>query len=123
MNQPTIDDALDVMVDRLRKAFDPDRIILFGSHADGRSRSDSDVDLLIIVPEAAEPPHRRAQRAYRCVGAVGVAKDLVVLTRAEFEQQAEVAGTLARQAQATGKVLYEREEAGRGSGVVGQEPA
>lgn len=123
MNQAAIDDALDVMVDRLRKAFDPDRIILFGSHADGRSRTDSDVDLLIIVPEETEPPHRRSQRAYRCVGAVGVAKDLVILTRAEFERQAEVVGTLARRAQRTGKILYEREETGRGSDMVDQESA
>ncbi|MBI4718349.1 MAG: nucleotidyltransferase domain-containing protein [Planctomycetes bacterium] len=35
---------------RIAEAFDPDRIILFGSHAYGAPRDDSDVDLLVILP-------------------------------------------------------------------------
>ena len=36
--------------------FDPDQIILFGSHAWGMPGQDSDVDLLVIVPETDERP-------------------------------------------------------------------
>ena len=36
------------MVNTLRKDYAPQRVILFGSHAYGTPRSDSDIDLLII---------------------------------------------------------------------------
>ena len=35
--------------DRIAAAFRPERLILFGSHADGRSTEDSVVDLLVIM--------------------------------------------------------------------------
>ena len=40
--------------------FDPDRIILFGSHAYGNPRQDSDVDILVIMP--ARNRHSQAVR-------------------------------------------------------------
>src|SRR2546423_15174783 len=35
---------------QVAQRFDPDKIILFGSHAYGRPHRDSDVDLLVIKP-------------------------------------------------------------------------
>ncbi len=35
---------------RIAQEFHPDRIILFGSHAYGKPDSDSDVDLLVVLP-------------------------------------------------------------------------
>ena len=37
------------MVNRILEHFDPDRIILFGSHARGEAGPDSDVDLLVVM--------------------------------------------------------------------------
>ena len=51
-------------VDALVAAAAPEKIILFGSHATGRQRSDSDVDLLVIereVPDRARELVRAAQ--------------------------------------------------------------
>jgi predicted nucleotidyltransferase len=42
------------IVDRLVTEFDPERIILFGSHAWGNPDEDSDIDLLVIVSETKE---------------------------------------------------------------------
>jgi predicted nucleotidyltransferase len=36
--------------ERIAREFNPDKIILFGSHAYGKPREDSDVDLLVILP-------------------------------------------------------------------------
>lgn len=36
--------------ERIAKEFDPDKIILFGSHAYGTPKDYSDVDLLVIMP-------------------------------------------------------------------------
>ena len=46
---------------RLAAEFDPEQIILFGSHAWGTPTEDSDIDLLVIVPRAsaAHPDGRR----------------------------------------------------------------
>ncbi|MFH1111305.1 MAG: nucleotidyltransferase domain-containing protein [Planctomycetota bacterium] len=41
--------------ERIAKEFDPDKIILFGSHAYGQPREDSDVDLLVILPFEGKP--------------------------------------------------------------------
>jgi len=35
---------------RIAREFKPDRIILFGSHANGMPTQDSDVDMLVIMP-------------------------------------------------------------------------
>ena len=45
------------MVDRIVEHFDPEKIILFGSHARGGARPDSDVDL-------CSPPEEPDQKAF-----------------------------------------------------------
>ena len=102
--------ALELIVQRLQAGLHPEQIILFGSHAYGDPTEGSDIDLLIIVSDSSDPPHHRAQRAYRCVGAVGIPKDMVVLTREEFEKQLPVVTSLARLAREKGKVVYDRGE-------------
>jgi uncharacterized protein len=111
MKKDNLKEVLEQIVRRLEEAFDPERIILFGSYAYGEPSRESDIDLLIVVPESTEPAYRRAQKAYECVGAVGFSKDLVVLTRQEFETQAEVSTSLARRAMEEGEVCYERSKA------------
>ncbi len=44
--------------ERITKEFHPDKIILFGSHAYGTPREDSDVDLLVILPFDGKPLHK-----------------------------------------------------------------
>lgn len=102
--------VIEEIVRRLVAGMQPQRIILFGSHAYGQPTTDSDLDLLIVVPHSERPAYRRAQEAYACVGAVGMAKDLIVLTEEEFERQAQVLTSLARLAKEQGKVVYERGE-------------
>lgn len=116
-------ETLDELVRRLVEGMQPEQIILFGSRAYGDSRPESDLDIMVIVPASSEPSHRRDQEAYRCVGAIGISKDLLVLTREEFDAQARVVTSLARRAKEEGIVLYERGNTDRDLEVVGQEPA
>ena len=108
-------EVLREIVRRLVQGLQPERIILFGSHAYGEPTQASDLDIMIIVSESSEPAHPREQKAYACVGAVGVSKDLLVLTREEFEEQSQVVTSLARQVKEKGTVLYERSKASRDS--------
>lgn len=91
---------------RLVAEFHPERIILFGSRAWGEPTEDSDVDLLVIVPDSDISPTRRSQRAHRCLGALRVPADILVKTRAEADRLGRVATSLVSRAQAEGEVLY-----------------
>ena len=53
--------AIKEMAHRIAERFSPERIILFGSHARGDARADSDIDLLVLFPEVDDPPVRAAE--------------------------------------------------------------
>jgi uncharacterized protein len=103
---PVLPKQLDEMVQRLVDCLKPERIILFGSYAYGQPNADSDVDLLVIVAESAEPGYRRAQKAYGALSGLGVSKDIIVMTCEEVEWEARVPNSLVSQAIHRGKVLY-----------------
>jgi uncharacterized protein len=46
--------------DAIAAAFQPRRIILFGSYAYGRPTEDSDVDVLVVMPSSPRLGHRPA---------------------------------------------------------------
>jgi len=43
-------DELQTFANLVADAFGPDKVILFGSYAEGTATSDSDVDLLVVLP-------------------------------------------------------------------------
>jgi len=97
---------LDEIVRRLVAEFQPEQIILFGSHAWGTASDDSDLDLFVIVTDSNETPYRRAVRAYGCLQDLCVPKDLLVKTRAEAERYRHVRASLAHKVLERGRVLY-----------------
>ena len=99
-------ELLDEIVTRLVQRLHPEQVILFGSHAYGEPTEDSDIDLLVIIAQSNEPRYRRARPAYQALRGLGVAKDVIVMTREEVEQQANVPHSIANQALRLGKVLY-----------------
>jgi uncharacterized protein len=92
---------------RLVDKFNPQRIILFGSHARGTADEHSDVDLLIV---ASFKGKRRTVvvEIDRALRGIGFARDIVLLTPEEFERDREIPGSVARPASKEGKILYER---------------
>jgi len=106
---------LNEMVRRLVDRFDPEEVILFGSHAWGEPNCDSDVDLLVIVSESDEGPVRRAQRAHGCLGGLSTPKDVLVKTRAEVDAFRHVRASLECRILEEGKVLYDRRQADYGA--------
>lgn len=120
MANPVPEEVLSKIVQRLVDGLQPEQIILFGSYAYGEPTQGSDLDLMIIVADSSQPPYRREQKAYACVGALGVPKDLLVLTREEFDSQASVVTSLARRVKEKGRVLYERGKTRRDSELADQ---
>jgi predicted nucleotidyltransferase len=77
-------EVIDRLVQMVVTAVRPLRIVLFGSAARGEMRSDSDVDVLVVMPQGT---HRRktAQRLYRQMGGLGMPFDIVVATPDDLE--------------------------------------
>ncbi|MBZ0271234.1 nucleotidyltransferase domain-containing protein [bacterium] len=108
MVERTEPDVLTEIVARLVDEFQPDTIYLFGSHAWGEPHRDSDLDILVVVPDSDETPAKRAQRAYARKAGLMVPMDIVVQTREEFERFLPAASSLAHRIVRDGKVLYAR---------------
>lgn len=96
---------LDEVVYRIVEAAHPLRIILFGSAARGTMGPNSDLDLLVVMPDGI---HRRqtAQRLYRVLGGVGTPKDVVVVTSSDVDRYGQNPSLVIGPALAEGKELY-----------------
>ena len=88
------------IVDRFR----PKRVILFGSHARGEVRPDSDLDLFVEMDTQRQPPERGLEVA-SLFGLRSWSLDIVVYTPGEVERLRNVHGTLLSVIEAEGKVL------------------
>jgi len=98
-------ETLEEIPRRIAAALTPEQIILFGSHAWGSPSADSDVDLLVILADSDESPHRRAVRAHRALRGLAVPCDILVRTRAEIERINPVRSSLLFLALTEGKRL------------------
>jgi len=83
------------IAERLHKGLAADRVYLFGSHARGEGTRDSDLDFLVVVPESSQSQYERAVVARRLVSDVHFPKDIIVLTRAEWNADTTVVCSLA----------------------------
>jgi predicted nucleotidyltransferase len=94
------------IVERLRQAFQPSAIYLFGSYAYGTPGPASDVDILVIVPASDLHPYDRDALAYKALRGLGIAKDVQVYTRQEFEDRAACRSNFEHTVMRKGRLLY-----------------
>jgi len=99
-------DLLQTATQRLVAEFQPEQIWLFGSHAWGTPGQDSDIDLMVIVPQSDERPIRRDQRDQRCLGRLLISADVLVRTRQEVNRVREVPGSLTHAVLQKGRKVY-----------------
>lgn len=99
--------AIQTMVDRIVREFQPLRIVLFGSHARGTAVPESDIDLLVVLPTVADKRQTTVQ-IRRVLGDLPVSKDIVVTTPDEIRRRGQLVGSVLRPALREGRVLYAR---------------
>jgi predicted nucleotidyltransferase len=103
------DEVLADMVEAIVCEVDPDRVYLFGSHARGDARQDSDVDLLIIVREPFGPEHNRFQeinRVYRALSSFRIPNDVLLYSSDEFAKWSQSLNHVVGRCSREGKLLY-----------------
>ena len=101
-----ISERLQEISERLKKEYQAEKIILYGSHAKGKATQDSDVDLFVIA--------QTKERFYERMATVrGLIRDLrnglpispVVLTREEVENRLKKGDQFVREIVEEGIVL------------------
>jgi predicted nucleotidyltransferase len=94
---------------RIAEAYQPEKIILFGSHAYGKPTPESDVDLLIVMDYEGRPIEQmlKIQRELDIVTPV----DLLVRTPKEVDERLQDGDMFIVDIMRRGKVMYEGEHA------------
>jgi predicted nucleotidyltransferase len=101
-----VETILQEMTRRLVAEFQPCQIYLFGSYAWGKPNEDSDIDLLVIVPDSKASRRDREVRARYCLRDLPIAKDVLVQTQTELERTSHVYASLQCEILERGKKLY-----------------
>ena len=98
-------EAIEQLVRHIIELVHPLRIILFGSAARGEMESDSDIDVLVVMPEGV---HRRrtAQLLYRQIRGLGVPFDILVATPDDLERHKDNIGLIYQSILREGRDVY-----------------
>jgi len=105
-NTPVVDmDSIHALIERIVRAYHPERIVLFGSYAYGTPTVDSDVDLLVVLPFEG----KGSRKAVEILNTVNPAfpVDLLVRTPEQLQQRLAWNDFFLREVIEKGKILYE----------------
>lgn len=85
----------------------PEKIILFGSQANGSYNANSDIDLLVLV-EGVVNKRQMAQRLYKELMSYKVAIDLIIETPENYLKYQKEKSFIYYEIAKTGKTIYEK---------------
>ncbi|HET6560100.1 MAG TPA: nucleotidyltransferase domain-containing protein [Prolixibacteraceae bacterium] len=114
-------DALEIIseITEIFKQQGVERVILFGSYAYGNPSSESDIDLMVVVPQDSIPSSHREKmdlylyynqfiKNYRKI----IPIDLIVYTKATYQKFVEMNSMFSKEIINEGLVLYEANNKG-----------
>ncbi len=100
------EETLQEIVRRIVETVAPEKIILFGSAARGEMGPDSDLDLLVVKPCENQRETAWTIRRQLIGIAIGIPKDVIVVTPEDIERHKETIGLIVRPALKEGRVIY-----------------
>ncbi len=101
------DELIARAVARLVEAAHPQKIILFGSYARGDAGKYSDLDFL-VVQQTVKNRRKTMVELQDAVRSLTVPADILVASQAQFDEWADVPGTVFYEAENEGFVAYDR---------------
>ena len=103
---PLTQEALAEIVRRLVAALAPRTIYLFGSHLDGTTHGDSDVDLLVAVDDTELAREDQDERGYRALRGMFLPIELHIVGYEQFERRAAASVSFEHEVRTKGRLLY-----------------
>jgi hypothetical protein len=100
------DEAAADAVCRIVAHLDPDEVWLFGSRARGDHRPDSDIDLMVVLPDGLDRSAYTLEAARRPLLGGGAPVEVLPVARSAFDSDPEALGGLVTAAKAEGRRLY-----------------
>jgi len=97
------------LCEQIVDGFRPNKVILFGSYANGSPTTDSDIDLLVVMRFKGRG-HNQAVKIRRILKG-GMPLDLLVRTPEQLAERIEMGDFFMRSIIDYGKVLYEAADA------------
>jgi predicted nucleotidyltransferase len=97
------------LCERIAREFNPEKIILFGSHAYGQPTSESDLDLLVVMQFDGDPLEQAVAILHRLNVLLPI--DLLVRTPTQIQQRLEMGDSFIGDIIARGQVMYEAHHA------------
>lgn len=93
------------IVNQIQQLIHPIKIILFGSAARADFNSDSDIDLLVVMPEGT-PKRKTAQLLYSTLSNIRIPYDIIIATPHDLEMHKNTIGLVYKTVIEEGKVIY-----------------
>lgn len=103
------EELLREVVRRIVSAVDPEKIILFGSHAYGEPKKGSDLDILVVVQDDVESCREVASEVYGALCGLLIPKDVIVVRVKDIEEWKDVPQAFITKIVKKGRVLYEKQ--------------
>ncbi|MCL5270893.1 MAG: nucleotidyltransferase domain-containing protein [bacterium] len=91
---------------QIGREFQPDKVLLFGSHARGDAGPDSDIDFFVIIPCRDKSVHKAVEIRLSLDHSIPI--DVLVRTPEEVDKRLAMGDTFIQGILDQGIVLYER---------------
>lgn len=105
-HEAPVDELVQSLVAPVVAGVSPLRVILFGSRAKGVARPDSDVDLLVVMPDGTDCRQMMVEASLHLPIDRDVDVDLLVSTPEVLERHRDNPGLVYRQILRTGRDVY-----------------
>lgn len=101
------EEAIRAVIEHIARNFDPDKIILFGSYADGDPKPWSDVDLLVVM-DTPDGEMSLMLAIYQSMSPLPFGMDILVRSQETIDKRIAMRDWFLEEITTQGKVVYAR---------------